>query len=618
MLVSSKPVFDPFHTRFVESATEFAATDLESSSLTGLFSKSAGRFPDRTAIQSDSHTLSYARVNAIANRVAHGILGNSTDSDALVGLCIDDTALLIAAVIGVLKSGKAYMILDPRYPDERLELLLRESGAKLVIGSETREGRLAAVSTSDSGVRMLSLDSLLAAGTEKEPGVQVGPQDLALVMYTSGSTGKPRGVAHTHRSILADVGELSNTMRAGCRDTWIQYAPMSFASSIRSTFGSLLTGGTLVLYDIERYGFSRLQETLLSRRITLFRSLPSTFRHFMGILDEEARFPDVRVVSLGGEAVTPTDIERFNRHFFPYCVLMTSYGPTECLGACWSFIAHGAVADGSRVPIGFARSSKSVSIMDEQGETVPDGVVGEIAVTGHVLSSGYWRDEDSTRRRFRQNGDGSRTFFTGDFGVRDRGVITLMGRKDHQVKIRGYRIDVLETEEHLRRIPGVEDAVVVARTGRRGEARLVAYILAAGDGSPEPSEARRRLEARLPHYLVPDAIEAVTAFPLNANGKIDRQAFPDPASWAGGDDQSGAWRTSTQRNIAGIWNQVGLNTVDTDRSFIQLGGDSLGAAQVASHLAQRFGVDVPMSFILDASIQDLEKAVHALKDGIDR
>lgn len=615
MRISSRPHFSPFHTRFLEAATEFPEPEIDQS-IVERFSASVDRFAERTAVVSDSHSLSYAKLNAIANGIACGLFEHSADSDALVGLCIDDDALLIIAAIGVLKSGKAYLVLDPRYPDERIRLLLRESETRVVIYSKGW-GETTSDAMKDTDVRLLSFDGLSAAGTESGPGVTIGTDDLALVMYTSGSTGKPHGVAHTHRSILEEIREISSTMRTGYRDTWIQYAPMSFASAIRSTFGALLTGGTLVLYDIKRFGFSRLEETLRSRRVTIFRSLPSTFRHFTGILDKKTRFPDLRIVSLGGETITPTDIERFNRHSYPHCLLAVSYGPTECLGACWGFIEHDVYADGPRVPIGFARPGKSVSIVDENHGPVTDNVVGEIAVTGRHLSNGYWKNEETTRRRFRWNGDGSRTFFTGDLGVRDDGLVTHLGRKDNQTKIRGYRIDILEIEEHLRQELGVEDAVVMVRTDGRGNARLVAYVLQSGGRYPALSGVKQKLGGRLPHYMVPDLIETVTDFPLNANGKIDRDVFPNPLSWSPGAGRTDMWQTDTQRNIADIWGRVGLTAIGPDESFIHLGGDSLGAAQVANHLSKRFGVDVPIGFILDASVGDLEMAIHELRRGVD-
>jgi len=609
MHVSSEPFFGPFHAPFVQAAKEFSVCP-SGYSIVDQFSLVRDRFANKKAVESDSAAYSYVELDAIANGVAQRILEDVSDSDRLVGLCVEDTALLVAAIIGVLKAGKGYLVLDSRYPRERIGMLLRESQTRLVIGDQ---GNVKAreVQKLGTGAHLLPLDATMSKATGNDPGIEIGAEDPALVMYTSGSTGVPRGVSHTHRSILAEIQEMTSAIKAGHKDNWLQYAPMSFASSIRSTFGSLLTGGTLVIYDIERFGFSRLPDTLVSRCVTIYRSLPSTFRHFMATLDEHAVFQNMRIVSLGGETVSPTDVARFNQHFHDQCVLMLSYGPTECLGACWGFVEHGAEPESTRLPLGYPRPSKNVVIIDEHGEEVPGGVVGEIAVTGRNISSGYWNDEDATRARFRVNPDGTRTFFTGDLGVREDGLITHVGRRDHQVKVRGFRIDAFEVEEELRRVHGIQDAVVTARPDRRDETRLVAYILRADESPNGSSDVREALSARLPNYMIPDVVETLDRFPMNSNGKIDRKAFPDPASWRHQEVSSHQWETATQRDIAHIWDQVGVNAANLDQTFLTLGGDSLGAAQIANHLSRHFGVDIPISRILDSSIGELESVVHA-------
>lgn len=610
MRIRSSPQLDSIHEPYLEAVTPFSA-DAPGASIVGVFSAQVRRCPHRVAVEAEHRSLKYNELDSLSERFARGLIGRNLEPQGLVALHFDDGALLVTAIMGVLKAGFTYTVVDPAAPARRSSQLVSESKARLVVTDTAADVPDACGSTTSAGA--VCFDDLLAEGNSAFHLPALDARTPAVMIYTSGSTGRPLCVVHSHGSILDEIAQLTGKTRAGGRDKWLQYASPAFASAIRSTFGALLTGGTLVLYDIRRNGFSRLEETIKRSGITIYRSLPSTFRHFTALLEEDVRFDSVRFLSLGGEMITAKDVEQFNRHFACHCILLTSYGPTECLGACWGFLEHGESADLPRVPMGYARPGKRVEVVDTDGKVVGDGCIGEIRITGRHIADGYRNDADTTKQRFATGSDGTRTFFSGDLGVRDStGLITHMGRMDFQAKIRGFRVDVFEIEEMMRRVDGVLDAVVVVR-GADGDNRLAGYVLSRGARMDLGTAVREFLNSALPDYMVPASIDVLDRFPLNSNGKVDRAAFPEGVA---GDTSPAAQvdsgAGSLLQELSDIWAEVlRQRSIEPDRSFTEMGGDSLGAAQVAALITKRIGADVPLWRILGASnLAELAAAVE--------
>ena len=423
------------------------------------------------------------------------------------------------------------------------------------------------------------------------------PDALATIVYTSGSTGGPKGVMLSHRGILVDARNHTNGWGITARDRSVLAASLSFASSVRTIYSSLLNGAAVFPYDPKKNGFGGLRPWLLDNEITIVRAVPTAFRNFMQTLDETQVFPAVRVLAVGAEPMLRSDADHFNRHFLPHCVLSHGFGATETLTVCWALVPHGTQVTEGKLPIGRCVPDKEVVLLDESRREVAAGEVGEIAVRSRYLSPGYWRDPERTEAAFLPDPTGGdmRTYLTGDLGRRGTdGILIHAGRRDFQVKVRGYRIEVSEIEGALRAMEVIRDVVVVDRETEPGKVRLVAYFVAAGAEPVSTRTLREHLAQTLPDYMMPSAFVAMAAIPLTPNGKIDRVRLPPPMP-ARRDLNKPLKppRNAIEVDLIAIWRDVlGVDQLGIDDDFLDLGGDSLHAAQVAAHVASHFNVEI--------------------------
>jgi acyl carrier protein len=300
------------------------------------------------------------------------------------------------------------------------------------------------------------------------------------------------------------------------------------------------------------------------------------------------------------------DVDAFNRHFPPSCVIVHGLGPTECFIVCFNYVPHGTRVEGSKLDIGWPVRDKEVLLLDEAGSEVPVGEVGEIHVRSRHIALGYWRDADRTRAAFLQDPDDPevRTYRTGDLGVRaSDGCFTHVGRRDFQVKIRGFRIDVTEIEVALRAIDGVRDAVVVGREDKVGEKRLVAYFVPASRPAVSATHIRRGLAKVVPEYMIPSAIVCLDALPQTPNGKTDRLRLPAPSHERPNlETVFSAPTTETERDLLHIWSEIlAIDDIGIHDNFFELGGDSIGVARVVARVWETFNVEVPLGKAIEAS-----------------
>ena len=353
--------------------------------------------------------MSYAGLNRRANVLARRILAHSGPGAEPVALLFDHGAEVVAAILGGLKAGKFSVLLDPSHPPERLRHLLADSGARLIVADSRGLALGQTLSAEPGGI--LAFDGGAEDVPDTNVDVSVSPDALAMIIYTSGSTGRPKGVMHTHRNVLADVRH-QTALGIGVHDRSVWHTSGGFAGSMRTILGALLNGAALYAFDTRRQGFAQLADWLQHHQITIFRTVPTTFRTFMATLSGGLVFPSVRIVSMGGEPLFRADVESFNRHFPPHCVLVHPFGPTECMLVCWNVIPHGAPIAGHKVPIGRTLPDMTVLLLDEAGRPVPDGEVGEIVVKSRYLSPGYWRDPVRTDAVFLPGAHGSDERFT--------------------------------------------------------------------------------------------------------------------------------------------------------------------------------------------------------------
>lgn len=546
--------------------------------LAELFAEQVAATPGAPAVRSAGATLTYAELDARANRLAALLATEGVGADSCVGVCLERSLDLIVALVAIVKAGGAYVALEPDYPAERLALMLADVQARVVIAREALAPKLGG----DASRRVVCIDrdaARIAAQPATSRVARVTPDHLAYVSYTSGSTGRPKGVAVTQRAVVRLVRN-TDFARLTPAEVFLQFAPVAFDASTLEIWGPLVNGGQLVVMPAGTPTLDELGRVIRAEGVT---TLWLTAGLFAAMVDE--RLDDLRGVRqllAGGDVLPLPQVTRFVRAV-PGCQLINGYGPTEnTTFTCCHAITEADLASAS-VPIGRPIANTRVYVLDAALQPAPIGVPGELFAGGDGLARGYVNRPELTLEKFGPNPFGpGRLYRTGD-RVRWRvdGTIEFLGRLDQQVKIRGYRIEPGETEAALLAEPGVKAASVVVRE-TRGRKQLVAYVV----GATTPEALRAQLQTRLPDYLVPGAIVRLEALPLNANGKIDRAALPEPEA-AAVSDAGGAVapRNDAEREIAAVWAGVlGLERVGVHDNYFASGGDSIGAIQVASRL----------------------------------
>ncbi|GAA4545286.1 amino acid adenylation domain-containing protein [Amycolatopsis samaneae] len=533
------------------------------------------RTPGAVAVTSGGDSLTYAELDARANRLARLLIDRNVGPDALVGLCLDRGVDLLVGVLGVLRAGGAYVPLDPEYPADRLAFMLADARPCLVLTHERLADRLPA-----TDVPVVALDTHRARIAEHPPTApphRALPGHLAYVIYTSGSTGRPKGV-QIQRHSLAELQEWAVAELGPERLAHVLCATsLNFDVSVFELFGPLATGGRVeIVRDL-----LALADSAEGWSGTLLSGVPSVVATLVG--DGAARW-DARSVVLAGEALPPRLITAI-RQAVPDCEIANIYGPTEATVYASAWYLSGDFPGGT-VPMGRPVSNTRAYVLDASLRPVPIGVPGELYLAGAGLARGYLRRPALTAHRFVADpfsSSGGRLYRTGDL-VRwtARGELEYLGRTDHQVKIRGFRIELGEIEAALAGHPAVEQVAVVARDD--GVKRLVAYVVPSGEA--DPADLRAYLSGRLPGHLVPSVFVTLPAFPLTGSGKIDRSALPAPEGRVAA--AFVAPRSAAERVLAGVWAEVlGVARVGAEDNFFELGGDSILSLQVVAAARRR-------------------------------
>ena len=628
-----------------------------------LFEQQVKRTPEAVAVQYEDEQLTYAQLNARANRLAHRLRGLRDGAgealvvpDARVAICVERSLEMVVGLLGILKSGAAYVPVDPEYPQDRIAYVLQDAGAKVLLTqSHLRDGLPAVeavVSGSDGSnsgtVHVLLLDdeSTYAGEPEENIGRQETGQtsgNLAYVIYTSGSTGLPKGVMNEHRGVVNRLCWMPEGFRIGVEDRVLQKTAFGFDVSVWEFFWTLLNGARLVMAQPGGHRDPQyLIRTITEQGITMVDFVPSMLQVFLDGLPQGA-CTSVRHVFSGGEELS-LPLQRLCQQKLPASRLHHMYGPTEAAVDATHWACDATQQQG-RVPIGKPIANTRIYILDGQGQPVPVGVPGEIHIAGDGVARGYLNRVELTAERFvrdpfSEDAD-ARMYRTGDLGRwRADGAIEYLGRNDFQVKIRGLRIELGEIEAKLAEQPQVREAVVLAREDGAGDRRLVAYVTARADGASagdagrdaagrdvaggatrntvgdagqvlDVEALRERLKEALPGYMVPSAFVVLKEMPLTPNGKVDRKALPAPDLSALQPRVYEAPQTPTEEALASIWQELlGVERVGRNDNFFDLGGHSLLLVQLAARLKDRFDMDMELVHIFNAAtLRDLASLV---------
>jgi amino acid adenylation domain-containing protein len=552
-----------------------------------LFEEQAARSPEAIAAVFGAERLTYAELDARANRLARYLQSQGIGRESLVGLYCARSLELMTAVLGTLKAGAAYVPLDAGYPADRLNFMLRDAQVKLVLTQEKLGARL------PDGLPRLCLDTEWPKVEVQSAAVlprTVSPDDLAYVLYTSGSTGEPKGAEIPHRGLTNYLTWAVRSYDVAQGSGSPVHSSISFDATITSWFTPLLAGRTVTLVD-ESAEIEALSALLQSEEnFSLVKITPAHLEALSHIFPAE-RTCAARAFIVGGEALFGKQLAFWRTHA-PATRIINEYGPTETVVGCCVYEAPAGHAHPGAVPIGRPIANTQLYVLDANLEPVPTGVPGELYIGGDGVARGYRNRPALSAEKFLANPfGGGRLYRTGDLvKYLPDGNLVYLGRLDDQVKIRGFRVELGEVEAVLTQHPAVQEAAVIADSQR-----LVAYVVS----SAPASELRSFVSGKLPDYMTPSLFITVAAMPLTPNGKVDRRALPAPT--APEPLAPVAPRTPAEETIAGIWAEVlGVPRLGVHDNFFDLGGHSLLAIQAISRIRQAFGVELPLRTLFEA------------------
>jgi len=556
--------------------------------------------PDNIALVFENRTLSYRELNRVANRVAHRLRGMGVGPDTLVGLCAQRSFELVVGILGILKSGGAYVPLDPAYPKERLEFILKDTQASVLVTQENLKADLPRHSA-----KILFLDAPdMASGfddatADENPVSGVEPKNLAYVVYTSGSTGKPKGVLVTHSNVKRLFDATESWFRFGPEDVWTLFHSCTFDFSVWEMWGALFYGGRLVVvpYEVSRSP-KAFYKLLAKERVTVLNQTPSAFRQLIQA-EEAIGVDDVQVLRLiifGGETLELRSLKAWiNRHGDTNPQLVNMYGITETtVHVTYRRITVEDVQNGQGSVIGVPILDLQVYVLNRNLQPVPIGVPGELYVGGAGLARGYLSRPELTEERFIpnpfNNRPDARLYKTGDIGrYLPNGDLEHLGRADQQIQIRGFRVELGEIETALTEHGAIAQAVAIAREDQPGDQRLIAYFVRKPHDAVNVTALRKHLQTKLPEYMIPQHFVEIDTLPLTQNGKLDRRNLPAPKEADYVDETYVAPRNEVEKIIADIWQEfLNIKKVGVQNTFFDLGGHSLLLVKMLNKLQESF------------------------------
>ncbi|MFD6756877.1 amino acid adenylation domain-containing protein [Micromonospora gifhornensis] len=568
---------------------------MQYSSIQERFAAQVDRAPDATAVTFGDVRLSYRELDERANRLAHRLLALGVSPEQPIAISLERSVELVVATLAVLKAGASYLPLHSAYPVERMQWIVDEAGAHILLTDAASQQR--GVPRTDQVVDLSTADPADDAPTSR-PAVATGPEQLAYVIYTSGSTGRPKGVAVPHRGVLALVSD--SCFDGGAHQRVAMVAPYAFSVSSYELWVPLLRGGHLVVAPPGVPDVQMIQNLIIKDELTALHLTAGLFR----VIAEEAPecLGGLREVLTGGDVIAPTAVQRV-LEACPSLTVRAMYGQSEATLFTLTTPLTAPYQPQAYVPLGRPLDHIRHHVLDDQGRPVAPGMAGELYLAGDALALGYLNRPELTDERFVADpfaADGTRMYRTGDL-VRqgDDGQLEFIARVGAQVKIRGFRVEPAEVAAVLAEYPGLADVAVEARQLGPDDTRLVAYVVPAAT-TVDVSALRPYAMGRLPEYMVPAATVVLDRLPLTANGKLDRQALPVPDF----DNVStyGAPQNARQETLCRIFADVlGVDRIGIDDSFFDLGGQSLLAMRLTSRIGAELGVELPLAAIFDCS-----------------
>jgi len=582
-----------------------------------LIDECAQQYPDKTAIKFHGRELTYKNLNESANKLAKLLIDSNVKIGDIVGLAVDRSLEMVISLLAILKSGAAYLPLDPEYPKERIEFMLKDSSVKILLTSKKYQAHFRSIATE---VLIEDTREKLDGYDIKEPEIEVNGDDLAYVLYTSGSTGKPKGVMIKHYNLVNFLLSMQKEPGINVNDKILAITTISFDIAALELYLPLICGAQIMLTDAETAKDGRLLLDIIKREhISIMQATPYTWRMIL-----EAgwdKFLPVKIIC-GGEALHK---DLVNKLIWRCSALWNQYGPTETT----IYSTQKLIKSADDITIGKPIDNTQVYILDECLTNMADGVIGEIFIAGDGVAKGYLNNPELTAERFIDDPFSGRPndkmYRTGDLGrFNEGGEIQCLGRIDQQVKVRGYRIEPEEIEYTLLKQANIKEAVVIVRDDIPGEPRLVAYLVLAaaenGGGRLQKHSVQQALMDTLPEYMVPDDFVLMSSIPITPNGKIDRKSLPKPEiNLIDRSSEYLAPRSDVERLVTRIWEELmGLEKISIVDNFFALGGRSLIAIQIMARIEHVTGKRLPLATLFKHSTIEKLSVILNIDDDLMR
>ncbi|KNY28148.1 non-ribosomal peptide synthetase [Pseudobacteroides cellulosolvens] len=567
--------------------------EFESDTLHGLFMQQARKNESNTAIIEGDESITYDQLNRKSNQMALYLLMQGIGKKNFVGVIAERKINTIINILGIIKSGAAYVPIDPSYPEERKEYIISNSNCTLILHPDSYE---------QNNVREYNENDICI----------YYPDEIAYVIYTSGSTGKPKGVIITHNGAVNTILDINNKFNVCESDRIIGISSMCFDLSVYDIFGALSTGAALIMVPDQRDVFN-LINVVHEKKITIWNTVPAIMDMMLEYANNQTQSESLRLVMLSGDWIPLTLPEKISNNF-PNAQIISLGGATEA--SIWSiyFPVKGIKSSWKSIPYGYPLTKQQLYILNFNRQLCPVGVPGEIYIGGKGVALGYLNDEIRTKESFIQHPQFGYLYKTGDFGVLHDGYIEFLGRKDNQVKIQGYRIEIDEIQNRLIKHPSVKNSIVTVFTDKKNEKHLCAYVVS--DREIQNHEFRSFLSKDLPLYMIPTYFIKVDKIPLTPNGKLDGKSLPPLDKAQVKATEFVMPRNDIEKRIYECWkNTLGTDKISINDRFFEIGGDSVKAIQLVNLLSKTFNIKVNQVFE-SQTIAELAKHVTFKDDNI--
>lgn len=611
------PILTEFERQFLLNELNLPEALSCNQHLIDLFEEQAHRKGNNIALSHNNQQITYKKLNQMANQLVRKLRKQGVKKNSVVGIIIKPSFEMLIGILGVLKAGGTYLPIDPDFPAERIDFMLRDSGAQLILTSKDINYNI----SGDYEIIDLT-DQIIYKNEKSNLKIERHCEDIIYIIYTSGTTGQPKGVPIKNNGLINYILWLTKQANISEDDVGILMSSFCFDLCYTALYPPLINGGRLHLVSKETYlNPSELLNELKKNRVTYIKTTPSFFSTIVNALEfsDDDHLKTLRLIVLGGEEIKPIDLEKYHAQY-PETRIMNHYGPTETtIGTIFKEIDFSKWESYKKQPvIGRAIDRMQVYVLNEQLRLLPLEMIGEIHIAGPGLATGYWNQKQLTEKKFIPNPFDKinpKLFKTGDLGrVLPDGDIEFLGRRDYQVKIRGYRIELGEIEKVLAKHESISEVVVLVKQTANNENQMIAYIV-----SREPlivSELRKFMLDKVPLYMIPTYFVQIEEMPLTLNGKINRKLLPQVNGSLGIENEYLPPETKTEEELVAIWEKVlDLKKVGVNYNFFDLGGNSLNAINIVSMLHQKMNMELPLGeFFSHPTIRELAEYMSSTKE----